>query len=159
MLADGATVHMRAMHAADELQLARMFERLSSDSLYYRFFSPVSAAMATTLEFGRLDEAGHVARVALLGDEIVAAARYDVVSPGVAEIAFVVADEHQGRGIGTLLLEHLAVVARSQGIHHFAADTLASNAKMLGMFAAAGWDRECRIRRGGGAHAVLDRRE
>ena len=142
VLADGATVHMRAMQPEDEPRLAAMYERLSSDSLYYRFFSPVPRATATSLEMHKLGDAGHVARVALLGDEVLAAARYDVVSPGVAEVAFVVADEHQGRGVGTLLLEHLAVIARSQGIHTFAADTLPDNGRMLGMFAAAGWARD-----------------
>ena len=120
-----------------------MYDRLSSDSVYYRFFSPVPRATATSLELNGLGEAGHVARVAVLSDDIVAAARYDVVKPGVAEVAFVVADEHQRRGVGTLLLEHLAVIARSQGVHTFAADTLPDNAKMLGMFAAAGWARDC----------------
>jgi acetyl coenzyme A synthetase (ADP forming)-like protein len=148
VLADGATVHMRAMAPDDEPRLARMYEALSADSVYYRFFSPVPRATATALEMNRLGTAGHDTRVALLGDEIVAAARYDVVSPGVAEVAFVVADEHQGRGVGTLLLEHLAVLARAKGIHTFAADTLPNNAKMLGMFAAAGWARESRFEDG-----------
>ena len=139
--------------------LAGMYERLSADSVYYRFFSPVPRATATSLEMNKLGDAGHVARVAVLGDEIVAAARYDVVKPGVAEVAFVVADEHQGRGVGTLLLEHLAVIARAHGIHTFAADTLPDNAKMLGMFAAAGWDRESRFDARNGAHPLLDRAE
>lgn len=142
VLADGATLHMRAMQPADEPLLTRMYERMSADSVYYRFFSPVQRAVATSLEMKHIGEEGHVARVALLGDDIVAAARYDVVNPGVAEVAFIVADEHQGRGVGTLLLEHLAVIARSQNIHTFAADTLPDNAKMLGMFAAAGWVRD-----------------
>ena len=148
VLADGATVHMRAMRAEDEARLAEMYEHLSADSVYYRFFSPVPRATATSLEMNRLGDEGHAARVALLGDEIMAAARYDVVGPGVAEVAFVVADEHQGRGVGTLLLEHLAVIARSHGIHTFAADTLPNNAKMLGLFAAAGWERDCRFESG-----------
>jgi len=143
VLVDGATVHMRAMRADDERRLARMFERMSADSVYYRFFSPVPRATATSLELNRLGETGHVARVAVFGDDIVAAARYDVVKPGVAEVAFVVADDYQQRGVGTLLLEHLAVLARSAGIHTFAADTLPDNAKMLAMFAAAGWARDC----------------
>ena len=142
VLADGATVHMRELYPADEAMLAGMYERLSADAVYYRFFSPVKRTTATSLELNKLGDAGHVARVAVLGDEIVAAARYDVVKPGEAEVAFVVADEHQGRGVGTLLLEHLAVIARAHGIHTFAADTLPDNAKMLGMFAAAGWARE-----------------
>jgi acetyl coenzyme A synthetase (ADP forming)-like protein len=142
VLADGATLHMRAMQPDDEPLLGRMYEALSANSVYYRFFSPVKRATATSLELRGLGDVGHVARVALLGGAIVAAARYDVVRPGVAEVAFVVADEHQGRGVGTLLLEHLAAIARSQGIGTFVADTLPDNAKMLGMFAAAGWERE-----------------
>ena len=142
VLADGATLHMRAMRNEDEPLLARMYEALSANSVYYRFFSPVKRATATSLELKGLGNAGHVARVALLGGAIVAAARYDVVQPGEAEVAFVVADEHQGRGVGTLLLEHLAAIARSQGIGTFVADTLPDNARMLGMFAAAGWERE-----------------
>ena len=138
VLADGATLHMRAMRTEDEPLLARMYEALSANSVYYRFFSPVKRATATSLELRGLGNAGHVARVALLGGAIVAAARYDVVHPGEAEVAFVVADEHQGRGVGTLLLEHLAAIARSQGIGTFVADTLPDNARMLGMFAAAG---------------------
>jgi acetyl coenzyme A synthetase (ADP forming)-like protein len=148
VLADGATVHMRALHPDDQPLLARMYEKLSANSVYFRFFSPVPRATATSLEMNRLGDAGHVARVAVLGDEIVAAARYDVVSDQEAEVAFVVADEHQGRGVGTLLLEHLAVIARSKGIHAFAADTLPDNANMLGMFAAAGWPRETHFRDG-----------
>ena len=132
---------------------------MSADSVYFRFFSPVPRATATALEMNGVGEAGHVARVALLGGEVVAAARYDVVDDGVAEVAFVVADEHQGRGVGTLLLEHLAVIARSQGIHTFAADTLPGNANMLGMFAAAGWDARLPLRRRHRAHALLDRAE
>ena len=148
VLADGATVHMRAMRLGDVARLAEMYERLSADSVYYRFFSPVPRTTATSLEMNRLGHEGHFARIALLGDEIMAAARYDVVGPGVAEVAFVVADEHQGRGVGTLLLEHLAVIARTHGIHTFAADTLPNNGKMLGLFAAAGWERDCRFESG-----------
>ena len=157
VLADGATVHMRALRPDDEPLLARMYERLSANSVYFRFFSPVPRATATSLEMNRLGTAGHAARVAVLGGEIVAAARYDVVSDGVAEVAFVVADEHQGRGVGTLLLEHLAVIARSQGIHTFAADTLPDNANMLGMFAAAGWPRETHFQDGNDTNPLLHR--
>jgi acetyl coenzyme A synthetase (ADP forming)-like protein len=145
VLADGATMRVRAMRADDEPLVARMYERLSDDSVYLRFFSPVTSAMATALEMNHLGEIGHVALVALLGAEIVAAARYDIVDPGVAEVAFVVADEHQGRGVGTLLLEHLAVIGRSRGIHTFTAQTLACNPGMLRVFAAAGWARDVHI--------------
>jgi acetyl coenzyme A synthetase (ADP forming)-like protein len=148
VLADGATVHMRALTADDAPLVERMYERLSDDSVYLRFFSPVTASMAARLEMNRVGDSGHQARVALLGNEVVAAARYDVVRPGVAEVAFVVADEHQGRGVGTLLLEHLAVIARSRGIHEFAAQTLACNPAMLQVFARAGWQRQVEIDEG-----------
>jgi predicted CoA-binding protein len=80
--------------------------------------------------------------VAQLGDEIVAIARYDRSADGEAEVAFTVDDDQQRRGLATLLLEHLAVVARGNGIHVFLADTLADNIKMLDVFAAAGWVSE-----------------
>ena len=69
VLADGATVHMRAMVPGDESLLTRMYEGLSADSVYYRFFSPVPSATATALEMNRLGDAGHVTRLAQLGDE------------------------------------------------------------------------------------------
>ena len=56
-----------------------------------------------------------------------------------AEVAFVVADEHHGRGISTLLLEHLAAIARLNGIVRFTAEVLADNRAMLTVFAKAGW--------------------
>ena len=126
----------------------RMYERLSADSVYFRFFSPVPRPTATTLEMRTLGDAGHVARVALLGDEIVGRRAVRRRPPG--------------RGGGRVRRRRRAsgprrrhVVARAPrghcplrtGIHTFAADTLSDNAKMLGVFAAAGWDRASRIRR------------
>ena len=138
-------MHVRAMRTEDAALVEQMYEKLSDDSMYLRFFSPVTANLASALEMNHVGEPGNTARVALLGGEIVAAARFDVVRPGVAEVAFVVADEHQGRGVGTLLLEHLAVIARLRGVHTFAAQTLACNPAMLQVFAAAGWDRKVRV--------------
>ena len=148
VLADGSTLHMRAMRPGDEPLVARMYEKLSPDSIYLRFFSPVSPRMATALEMNRTGEPTNVARIAVLGNEMVAAARYDVVDDGVAEVAFVVADEYQGHGVGTLLLEHLAVIARAHDIHTFTAQTLACNPAMLNVFAAAGWARDVRLESG-----------
>jgi acetyl coenzyme A synthetase (ADP forming)-like protein len=143
--ADGATVHLRPMRPDDEQRVAEMFDATSDDSVYLRYFSPVKRATATRLEMDGLGEQGHVARVAVLGDKLVGSARYDLIAPAIAEVAFVVPDEQQGRGIATLLLEHLAAIARSQGIHTFVAETLASNTRMLGVFSAAGWPRRTRF--------------
>ncbi len=146
--ADGATVHLRPMQPDDEQRVAEMFQSVSDDSVYLRYFSPVKRATAARLEMRGIGEAGHVVRVAVLGDKLVGSARYDVTAPGVAEVAFVVPDEQQGRGIATLLFEHLAAIARSQGIHTFVAETLPSNSRMLGVFTAAGWPRRTRFEGG-----------
>ena len=138
VLADGATVHIRALRADDEPLLARMYERMINDSVYLRFFSPVPRATATALEM-RNPGRPVTSPVALLGGEIVAP-RYDVRRDGVAEVALAVTDEHQGRGVGTLLLEHLAVIARSQGVHLRGGDP-SRKLQHARVFAAAGWAR------------------
>ena len=102
-----------------------------------------------------MDHHTRVALVAELGDRLVGVARYDR-EPGTdsAEVAFVVSDEHQGRGIGTVLLEHLAAAARERGITRFVAETLAHNRQMLGVFRAAGFAERTRIE-GGVVHVEL----
>jgi acetate---CoA ligase (ADP-forming) len=140
VLSDGGTVQVRPIRADDERRLLGLYERLSDESLYLRFFSPVPAPTAAQLErLTKVDYDEHMVLVAQLGDDIVAVARYDRVDEHEAEVAFSVQDDQQGRGLGTLLLEHLAVVARSMGITTFCADTLPNNARMLNVFADAGW--------------------
>src|SRR5262245_49659633 len=140
VLSDGGTVRVRPIRSDDEARLLALYERLSDESLYLRFFSPVPAPTAAHLErLTTIDYDDHMALVAELGDEILAVARYDRTSSDEAEVAFTVRDDQQGRGLGTLLLEHLAVIARSRGITMFSADTLPNNARMLGVFADAGW--------------------
>jgi acetyl coenzyme A synthetase (ADP forming)-like protein len=140
VLSDGGTVRVRPIRPDDEARLLGLYERLSDESLYLRFFSPVPAPTAAHLErLTTVDYDQHMALVALLGDDIVAVARYDRTGGDQAEVAFSVQDDQQGRGLGTLLLEHLAVVARSKGITTFTADTLPNNARMLNVFADAGW--------------------
>ncbi len=143
VLVDGGTVRVRPVRADDEPAVLGLYERLSDESVYLRFFSPVPRPTAVQLErLTSIDYHDRMVLVAELADEIVAIARYDRCGPGEAEVAFTVADDQQGRGLATLLLEHLAVVARGNGIHVFLADTLANNTKMLGVFAAAGWVTE-----------------
>ena len=143
MLTDGGTLRVRPVRAADEPAVLALYERLSDESVYMRFFSPVPRPTAVQLEqLTTVDYHDRMVMVAELGEEILAIARYDRSAPGVADVAFAVADDQQGRGIATLLLEHLAVVARENGVHEFRADTLAGNTKMLGVFAAAGWISE-----------------
>src|SRR5262249_12729857 len=96
-------------------------------------------------EFTELDFRSRAALVATLhqgeDERIIGVARY-VVAPddaGRAEVGFAVLDEHQGRGIGTVLLEHLAALARANGITEFEADVLGENNRMLGVFADSGF--------------------
>jgi acetyl coenzyme A synthetase (ADP forming)-like protein len=148
VLADGGTVHVRPIRPTDAAALVAFHSTLSAEAVYYRFFAPHPAL--SEREVARFTSVDHVDRVALvaeLGDQLLAVARYDRLpdAPHSAEVAFVVSDRHQGRGIGTLLLEHLASAARERGITKFVAEALATNAKMLNVFRMAGFDEQTRM--------------
>lgn len=142
VLSDGSTLHVRSIEPGDAEGLVALHTRLSSETIYSRFFSP--HPRLSEPELRRFVNVDHVDRMALVatGAEgaIVAVARYDR-HPGSdwAETAFLVEDAYQGRGIGTLLLEHLAAYARQQGIFRFVAETLLSNAAMRRVFRNAGF--------------------
>ncbi|MBI3256266.1 MAG: GNAT family N-acetyltransferase, partial [Actinobacteria bacterium] len=141
VLVDGGTVFMRPITPEDADRLVDLHQRLSAETIHYRFFSPRPRLSARDVErFTVVDHDDRVALVAMLGDDMIAVARYDRL-PGTdeAEVAFVVEDSHQGRGLGTLLLEHLAAAARERGISRFVAETLPDNQPMIGVFRSAGW--------------------
>jgi acetyl coenzyme A synthetase (ADP forming)-like protein len=140
--ADGRTVRIRPIRPDDNEKVLQLYERLSPESMYLRFFSPVPAPLALrTDRLTQVDQDEHVVIVAELGDEVVAMARYDRQRPGdTAEVAFVVDDAHQSRGLGTLLLEHLAAIGRGQGLRRFVATTLPQNRRMLAVFRDAGYE-------------------
>jgi acetyl coenzyme A synthetase (ADP forming)-like protein len=141
VLADGGTVHVRPITPDDGERLIAFHGRLSPETVQLRFFSPHPRLSEAEVErFTHVDGTHRAALVAVEGDEIVAVVRYDR-APGTdqAEVAFVVDDAHQGRGMATLLLEHLAALARRNGIRRFTAETLAHNRRMLGVFHDAGF--------------------
>jgi acyl-CoA synthetase (NDP forming)/RimJ/RimL family protein N-acetyltransferase len=141
VLSDGGTVHVRPIRPDDAERLVGLHGRLSSESIYYRFFSPKPRLTDKEVEkFTTVDMVDRAALVALLGDDIIGVGRYDRW-PGKdeAEVAFTVDDAHQGRGISTLLLEHLAAVARHNHITRFTAEVLPDNRAMLTVFRKAGW--------------------
>jgi acetyl coenzyme A synthetase (ADP forming)-like protein len=148
VLMDGGTVHIRPIEPADAPALVDFHGRLSPDTIYSRFFSYKPTLRDAEVErFTQVDHDSRVALVAELGDELIAVARYDQVRDSRdAEVAFVVADAHQGRGIGTILLEHLAAAARERGITRFVADVMPQNRRMLDVFQAAGFDEQARYR-------------
>ena len=145
ILSDGGTVHVRPIRPDDAPRVTSLHNRLSQESRYLRFFSPMPNLAPGLLErFVNVDYVDRFALVALLGDDIVGVARYDTFpdDPSQAEVAFTVDDAHQGRGLGSVLLEHLAAVGQDRGLTRFVAETLPNNNKMLGVFRAAGFADE-----------------
>ena len=132
-LHDGSAVTIRRIEPADAYPLLRMFDRLSPESIYHRFFSPMPRPRrAALLHLAGLDHELHEALVAQVGQEIVAVARYDG-RPGEddAEVAVIVDDEWQDRGLGTRLLHHLARVGHRRGLVAFRATVLGENRRAL----------------------------
>jgi acetyl coenzyme A synthetase (ADP forming)-like protein len=143
VLADGGTIHVRPIRPDDGERLQRFHARLSPETIYLRFFSPRPWLSPEEVEwFTHLDYEDRVALVAVDGDELAAVARYDrLAGTDEAEVAFVVQDDHQGRGVATLLLEYLAAMAWDRGIGRFVAQTFLHNQRMLRVFRDAGFER------------------
>ncbi len=146
-LVDGSPVRLRAIRPSDREGLARLFEGLSARSAYFRFFSTKRTLSEAELEaYATPDFDRHVALVGISTEggteRLVALGHYirNEEAPERAEVAFAVADEHQGRGLGTLLLDHLAILARRAGIQTFEGDVLGENNRMLEVFAASGFE-------------------
>jgi acetate---CoA ligase (ADP-forming) len=146
-LADGPSLRIRAIAAADRTGVSRLFTELSARSMYLRFFNTKKALSDEQLEaFTQPDFDHHVVLVGALiergQEQVVALGHYirDDSRGDSAEVAFAVADAYQGRGLGTLLLEHLAKLARDAGIRTFEADVLGENNRMLDVFAASGFE-------------------
>ena len=150
VLTDGGTVHVRPIRPDDAGRLVALHGRLSSESIYYRFFSPKPRLTDREVErFTTVDMVSRVALVALLGDDIIAVARFDRWPERAdAEVAFVVDDLHKGRGLSTLLLEHLVAIGRSLGITTFTAEVLPDNRAMLAVFSKAGFELHRRLHEG-----------
>ncbi|MBD7993814.1 GNAT family N-acetyltransferase [Arthrobacter sp. Sa2CUA1] len=142
VLRDGGTGHLRPVSPGDAEALQAFHMRQSQSSIYLRFFTYKAKLSGRELKrFTHVDYRNRVAFVITIGSEIVGIGRYDRLDdPTEAEVAFNISDEHQGRGIGSILLEHLAAAARENGIRRFSAEVLPENRKMLGVFADAGYE-------------------
>jgi GNAT superfamily N-acetyltransferase len=140
LLADGATIEVRQAGQADLNQVLAFHQQMSADNLYLRFFSlSRRAAEQEARRVCRPPGPDHAALLAVLNDEVVGVASYEPTArPGAAEIAFAVADQMHGRGVATLLLEHLVSFARQRCVTVFTAETLPQNTAMLRVFADAG---------------------
>ena len=132
LLRDGRTAHLRPIRPEDAELMVDFYSRVSDESKYFRFFSPMPTLSDKDVHrFTHVDHRDRVAFVVELGGQMIAVGRYDVVKPGEAEVAFLVEDRHQGRGIAQLLLEHLAQAGRERGVERFVAEVLPDNQKMI----------------------------
>jgi len=140
LLLDGGTAHVRPIRAEDADLLVSFYARVSDESKYYRFFSPMPhLSQRDIARFTNVDHHERVAFVMELAGQIIAVGRFDVVAPGEAEVAFLVEDRHQGRGIAQILLEHLAQAGRELGIEKFVAEVLPDNQRMISTLKEAGY--------------------
>ncbi|HEY2058498.1 MAG TPA: GNAT family N-acetyltransferase [Amycolatopsis sp.] len=141
VLSDGGTVHLRPVVPSDADGLVALHGRLSERTRYFRYFGAYPRIPPRDLvRFSTVDHHDRVAFAALLGDDIVAVGRYERLDQGPsAEVAFLVDDQHQGRGLGSILLEHLAAAASESGLRRFVAEVLSENAAMVRVFRDAGY--------------------
>ena len=130
LLMDGRIVHVRPVFEGDTEALSALYSRASLRSRYLRFFT---AGISIDREVQRLiaPSDDHVALLAEHEGVAVGVASYEILNGTQAEIAILVDDAWQGDGIGSLLIEHLAAVARRAGIEEFVGDVLATNVTML----------------------------
>ena len=143
LLTDGTTAQIRSITPEDAPAVSAFHRGLSGNTVHMRYFGAHPNLSDRELErLTRADDPDHLALLAERNGTLVAVAQYDRdVGQDEAEVAFVVDDAHQGLGLGTILLEHLASAARRHGIKRFVADTLVVNRRMLDVFAGVGFAR------------------
>ncbi|WP_037672064.1 GNAT family N-acetyltransferase [Streptomyces griseus] len=170
VLRDGGTARIRPITVDDAERLVSFYEQVSDESKYYRFFAPYPRLSAKDVHrFTHHDFVDRVGLAATVGGEFIATVRYDRIGadgmpasahpsptatlaggrfapapdiPDEAEVAFLVQDAHQGRGVASALLEHIGAVARERGIRRFAAEVLPANTKMIKVFTDAGYTQK-----------------
>ncbi len=165
VLRDGGIAHIRPITSDDAERLVSFYEQVSDQSKYYRFFAPYPRLSDRDVHrFTHHDYVDRVGLAATVGGEFIATVRYDRVDDqgaqasgeaNLAEVAFLVQDAHQGRGVASALLEHIAAVARERGIRRFVAEVLPANRKMVKVFTDAGYTAE-RSFTDGVVHLELD---
>jgi ribosomal protein S18 acetylase RimI-like enzyme len=143
-LRDGRAIKIRALRPDDRADMLTAIGRASTQSLQRRFFVPKKGFSEREIAFFLdIDFESHVALVAQIDEDgrpaIVGGGRYIVVQPGQAEIAFVVVDAYQGQGVGTILMRHLAILARAAGLKELVAEVLPENSAMLKLFRKFGF--------------------
>ncbi|WP_461029150.1 GNAT family N-acetyltransferase, partial [Streptomyces sparsus] len=165
VLRDGGTAKIRPITPDDAGRLVSFYEQVSDESKYYRFFAPYPRLSDRDVRrFTHHDYVDRVGLAATVGDEFIATVRYDRIDAtgrpasapaDNAEVAFLVQDAHQGRGVASALLEHIAACARERGVRRFTAEVLPANSKMIKVFTDAGYSQK-RSFEDGSVHLNLD---
>jgi RimJ/RimL family protein N-acetyltransferase len=143
-LRDGRQLEIRALRRQDRDQMLAAVGRTGAQSLQRRFFATKRGFSENEIAFFmNIDFTNHVALVAEIDEggepAIVGGGRYIIVRPGQAELAFVVIDAYQGQGIGTILMRHLAGLARQAGLTELVAEVLPENSAMRKIFSKFGF--------------------
>ncbi|MDN5564727.1 MAG: GNAT family N-acetyltransferase [Luteococcus sp.] len=144
VLADGGIAQLRPITASDRDAMVAFYARVSDQSKYLRFFATHPTLTDQELdEYTNPDNHDRVALLLAVDEQIVAFAHYevlpDLLPARVANVAFLVQDDQQGRGVGNILLEHLAEVGRECGVERFTAEMLTQNRRMVQVFTRAGY--------------------
>ena len=144
VLRDGSTVRIRVMRPSDEASLCDLISSLSEESRWLRFYCNQNrtAIAAEAHREANLDQAFGLVAVSGEEERVVGHAFYVAINDQRAEVAFTIANEYQGRGLGSILLGQLAQVASANGIEIFEAEVVAANHRMLHVFRASGFPIE-----------------
>ncbi len=149
VLRDGSVAHVRPIVPDDADRIRAFHGRQSAESIYLRFFAPLrELSERDVFRFTNVDHRSRVALVATVRGDIVGIGRFDKIDATSAEVAFNISDHFQGRGVGSVLLEHLAVIGQELGVERFVAEVLPQNRKMLNVFKEAGYDVQHRFEDG-----------
>jgi RimJ/RimL family protein N-acetyltransferase len=156
VLRNGETVTLRPIRPDDAPRLQAFHTRLSPESIYFRYHG--THPLLRPEEARWLSEVDYQTRMALVAlreeggeEQLIGVARYCVLglgAPDVAEVAIIVEDRHQGKGLGTLLVDRLAAYARAHGIREFAAEVSVDNDRMLRFIRRIGLPMEKRLELG-----------
>ncbi|WP_170286213.1 GNAT family N-acetyltransferase [Nocardioides rubriscoriae] len=142
LLSDGSIAAIRPLRPGDRAAVEALHEGISAASTRYRFFTTGRATGVKYVDHLYSDASAEIALVALVGGRVVALATAERIDATSAEVAFLVADELHGHGLGSLLLEHLAATGRDRGISRFVAEILTDNTAMAEVFVTAGFEIE-----------------
>lgn len=139
-LDDGSLLRLRELRPRDRERLKSFFARCTPQAIRYRFHSPIKSVSGSLLDYlANSDGSRHVALIVTRRAEhqemILGEARYVVLNdrPAVADVAVLIADELQRRGIATLLFRELMEIACRNGVSHFNADVQADNRAMIAL--------------------------